>query len=93
MGGDDYTGNSDPPGTIGEGEGGGSATGPFVPFDPRKTPNQRDLVMAMADADENGALDYFDKNFMKNWAGPEHWKVRTAIKKRLRSYFSAETRC
>ncbi|EKM81927.1 hypothetical protein AGABI1DRAFT_105330 [Agaricus bisporus var. burnettii JB137-S8] len=83
MGGDDYAGNSASPGQIGEaeGEGDGPATGPFVPFDPRKAPNQRDLVMAMADADENGALDYFDKNFMKNWAGPEHWKVRTAIKK------------
>lgn len=88
MGGDDYSGNSDPPGPTGEEEGDGSASGPFVPFDPRKAPNQRDLVMAMADADENGTLDYFDKNFMKNWAGPEHWKVRTAIKKRLCSYFS-----
>lgn len=84
MGGDDYAGNSDSavPGAEGE----GPATGPYVPFDPRNAPNQRDLVMAMADADENGALDYFDKNFMKNWAGPEHWKLRKVIRKR--TYFT-----
>jgi condensin complex subunit 2 len=80
MGGDDY---SDPVGTGGQGD--GPATGPYVPFDPRNAPNQRDLVMAMADADENGALDYFDKNFMKNWAGPEHWKLRKIIRKRTLS--------
>ncbi|KAF9443840.1 barren [Macrolepiota fuliginosa MF-IS2] len=79
MGGDDYMGGSDPAGPGGEGE--GVATGPYVPFDPRKVPNERDLVMAMAGADENGALDYFDKNFMKNWAGPEHWKLRKVIRK------------
>ncbi|KXN87652.1 Condensin complex subunit 2 [Leucoagaricus sp. SymC.cos] len=79
MGGDDYMGSSDPVGASGEGD--GPATGPYVPFDPRNAPNQRDLVMAMADADENGALDYFDKNFMKNWAGPEHWKLRRVIRK------------
>ncbi|KAF5361919.1 hypothetical protein D9756_002624 [Leucocoprinus leucothites] len=79
MGGDDYIGGSDHAGVAPEGD--GPATGPYVPFDPRNAPNQRDLVMAMADADENGALDYFDKNFMKNWAGPEHWKLRKVIRK------------
>lgn len=87
MGGDDYIGSSDLAGPSGEVEGEGSATGPYVPFDPRKVPNQRDLVMAMAGADENGALDYFDKNFMKNWAGPEHWKLRKIIRKRMFSLF------
>jgi len=84
MGRDDYVGNSDPAVPSAGGDD-GPATGPYIPFDPRNVPNQRDLVMAMADADENGALDYFDKNFMKNWAGPEHWKLRKVIRKRTYS--------
>lgn len=54
---------------------------PFVPFDPRRMPNDRDLVLAMADGD-GGTLDYFDQNVLKNWAGPEHWKLRKVIRKR-----------
>lgn len=87
MGGDDYVGNSDSVAPGAAEDGGGAPGGPFVPFDPRKIPNERDLVMAMADADENGALDYFDKNFMKNWAGPEHWKLRRVIRKRESTFF------
>ncbi|KDQ19090.1 hypothetical protein BOTBODRAFT_28583 [Botryobasidium botryosum FD-172 SS1] len=64
-----------------EGAGGpATATGPFVPFDPRKVPNERDLIMAMTQDGEE-MLDYFDANFMKNWAGPEHWKVRRVVKR------------
>ncbi|KAF8317160.1 barren [Clavulina sp. PMI_390] len=63
----------------------GGPTGPVVgvePFDPRRAPNQRDLVMAMnVDDDQDEMLDYFDSKFMKNWAGPEHWKLRRAVKK------------
>jgi len=56
-------------------------TGAFVPFDPRRMPNERDLVMAMTDADaEGGMMDYFDQNFLKNWAGPEHWKLRKVVR-------------
>ncbi|KAI0666748.1 condensin complex subunit 2/barren [Trametes maxima] len=57
--------------------------GPFVPFDPRKAANGRDLVMAMADAEAEGGvmMDYFDANFLKNWAGPEHWKLRKVVRK------------
>jgi len=55
--------------------------GPFVPFDPRRMPNNRDLVLAMADGD-GGTLDYFDQNVLKNWAGPEHWKLRKVIRRR-----------
>lgn len=55
--------------------------GPFVPFDPRKMPNDRDLVLAMADGD-GGTLDYFDQNILKNWAGPEHWKLRKVVRRR-----------
>ncbi|KAI0350666.1 barren [Trametes cingulata] len=57
--------------------------GPFVPFDPRRAPNERDLVMAMTDADANGGvmMDYFDPGFLKNWAGPEHWKLRKVVRR------------
>jgi condensin complex subunit 2 len=71
-------------GTIPAAEGEAGRPGPFVPFDPRKMPNDRDLILAMADG-EGGALDYFDKNALKNWAGPEHWKLRKVI--RRRKYF------
>jgi condensin complex subunit 2 len=57
--------------------------GAFVPFDPRRVPNERDLVIAVTDADgENAMMDYFDQNFMRNWAGPEHWKLRKVVRKR-----------
>lgn len=56
--------------------------GGVEPFDPRRAPNERDLVMAMnVDDNQEEMLDYFDATFMKNWAGPEHWKLRRAIKK------------
>ncbi|KAF8682082.1 hypothetical protein AX14_004414 [Amanita brunnescens Koide BX004] len=38
--------------------------------------------MAMTDADgDGGAMDYFDQNFLKNWAGPEHWKLRKVVRR------------
>ncbi|GAC74935.1 chromosome condensation complex Condensin, subunit H [Moesziomyces antarcticus T-34] len=59
----------------------------YGPFDPSAGPSS-ELVMAMAfnpdtgrpldgaDA-ENGSdlFDYFDRRLMRNWAGPEHWKL------------------
>ncbi|KAG8919223.1 hypothetical protein FRC02_001817 [Tulasnella sp. 418] len=54
--------------------------GPVENFDPRRLPNERDLVMAMTE-DGDEMLDYFDSTVMKNWAGPQHWKLRRAIKK------------
>lgn len=57
--------------------------GALMPFDPRRIPTERDLVMAMTDGDgESGVMGYFDQNIMKNWAGPEHWKLRKVIRKR-----------
>lgn len=50
-------------------------------FDPRRPPNEKDLVMAMADEDGSGMMDYFDQTFLKNWAGPEHWKLRKVVRK------------
>lgn len=54
--------------------------GPTVPFDPTKSTGSNGLVMAMDDG-EAMMLDYFDQGFLKNWAGPEHWKLRRAIKR------------
>src|SRR5258707_945495 len=60
YGGDNHSNNGSV-GPAGDGEPG--RPGPFVPFDPRRMPNERDLVLAMADDDgEGGALDYFDQN-------------------------------
>lgn len=57
--------------------------GGFEPFDPRRAPNERDLVLAMTEPGANGSsLDYFDQTFLKNWAGPEHWKLRKVIRRR-----------
>jgi len=83
AGGDDY-GRAESGSVGAEGEQGQTTrSGPFVPFDPRKAPTERDLVVAMTDADgQSGLLGYFDQNVMKNWAGPEHWKLRRVIRKR-----------
>ncbi|KAG8744178.1 hypothetical protein FRC10_010644 [Ceratobasidium sp. 414] len=55
-------------------------TGPLEPFDPRRGRNERTLIMSMTE-DATEMLDYFDSTVMKNWAGPQHWKVRRAIRK------------
>ncbi|KAI0060991.1 barren [Artomyces pyxidatus] len=69
-------------GSVGAQAGLGQGPGGFVPFDPRRAPNERDLVMAMTDADaDGGMMDYFDQNFLKNWAGPEHWKLRKVVRR------------
>jgi condensin complex subunit 2 len=82
FGGDDDN-HSNAGSVIGEAHAGGQEgrPGPFVSFDPRRMPNDRDLVLAMADGD-GGTLDYFDQNALKNWAGPEHWKLRKVIRRR-----------
>lgn len=59
----------------------------YGPFDPSAGPSS-ELVMAMAFNPETGAsmdgadgengsdlFDYFDRRLMRNWAGPEHWKL------------------
>lgn len=59
----------------------------YGPFDPSAGPSS-ELVMAMAfnpstgmpidgAEGENGSdlFDYFDRRLMRNWAGPEHWKL------------------
>lgn len=62
----------------------GVRLGGFEPFDPRRVPNERDLILAMTEPGAEGSsLDYFDQTFLKNWAGPEHWKLRKVIRKRM----------
>lgn len=80
FGGDGYDqGGED--GEMGE-EGMGTRAGaPLAPFDPRRAPNPTELVMAMANAGGQDMLDYFDASAIKNWAGPEHWKMRKVIRK------------
>lgn len=86
--GDDY--NEGPDDFGGEDRGSAGLDGepgnaPLVPFDPRKGPNERDLILAMTDADQEGGgmmMDYFDQSFKKNWAGPEHWKLRKVVRRR-----------
>ncbi|CAG8544083.1 7690_t:CDS:2 [Paraglomus occultum] len=56
-------------------------TDAFPPSSP--TPNnrnrpvftERDIIMGMA-VDDN-MFSYFDSAFLRNWAGPEHWKIRS----------------
>lgn len=71
----------------GEADGGMyGSTSTTQPFNPGHRPTERELIMAMAgDGDDGSALDYFDRNFLKNWAGPEHWKLRRAVGKRRKS--------
>jgi len=57
-----------------------AGSGAIDGFDPRRAPNEHDLVMALAE-EGDGMMDYFDSTVMKNWAGPEHWKLRRGPKK------------
>ena len=63
------------------GEGATGASSNFQSFDPRNRPSEREFMLAMANNEES-MVDYFDSGFLKNWAGPEHWKVRRAFRKR-----------
>ncbi|CDZ98725.1 Chromosome condensation complex Condensin, subunit H [Phaffia rhodozyma] len=99
AGGDDFGGGQgdgyDEDGAVDEdgnpvGASGGSSGGGFgfEPFDPRRQPNEKDLVMAMVGGEgrEDSAgqgeemFDYFDRQLLaRNWAGPEHWKTRRTV--------------
>jgi condensin complex subunit 2 len=35
-----------------------------------------DIVTTISTNQENELLSYFDTTLSKNWAGPEHWKLR-----------------
>ena len=77
---DDENGSADAQAGLGPA---GNDSGRHIAFDPRRAPNERALIMAMTDADgEGGMLDYFGQSILKNWAGPEHWKLRKTIRRR-----------
>lgn len=70
----------------GEGDGTAAASASnaqsgYQALDPRRIPNERDFTMALTEGDD-GTMDYFDSGFLKNWAGPEHWKVRRVFRRR-----------
>jgi condensin complex subunit 2 len=87
MGGGDYGGDNNSNGSVGpvDDGGGGGQPGPYVAFDPRQAPNERDLILALAETDGN-SLEYFDQTFLKNWAGPEHWKLTKKVIRRSKAY-------
>jgi condensin complex subunit 2 len=83
MGQDDFSPDRDSGSVGADGEQQMEQQGRVGQSDPRRGPNERDLIMAMTDADgEGGMMDYFDQNFLKNWAGPEHWKLRKVVRRR-----------
>jgi condensin complex subunit 2 len=58
----------------GDGEDGGSPgeLGAFTPDNPQYSVSLRHTQ----DDEQENILNYFDKALQKNWAGPEHWKIR-----------------
>jgi condensin complex subunit 2 len=60
--------------TMMEGEG-DENPGEVGSFDPEKSQYAVSLRHTQDDEQEN-ILNYFDKALQKNWAGPEHWKIR-----------------
>ena len=89
----DYGGDNNSNGSAGpvDDGGGDGRPGPYVAFDPRQAPNGRDLILAMAETDGN-SLEYFDQNFLKNWAGPEHWKLAKKVIRRSKPVYPFETK-
>ena len=92
-GGGDYGGDNNSNGSVGpvDDGGGDGRPGPYVAFDPRQAPNGRDLILALAETDGN-SLEYFDQTFLKNWAGPEHWKLTKKVIRRSKTIYFVETK-
>ncbi|KAI8986048.1 condensin complex subunit 2/barren [Pilobolus umbonatus] len=40
---------------------------------------EQDFITAMVNSGEKDLFSYFDKSLSRNWAGPEHWKLRRPI--------------
>lgn len=43
--------------------------------------HEEDFVGALMNGDGKELFSYFDSTFAKNWAGPEHWKLRRPVSK------------
>ncbi|KAI0705151.1 condensin complex subunit 2/barren [Cytidiella melzeri] len=63
-----------------EGHQGGAGGYAPTPFDHHGAPNENNLFMAPTDGDGGLMFDYFDHK-TKNWAGPEHWKLRKVVRR------------
>ena len=91
----DSPNSNDDSGTVehdGEQEG---SSGQYQQFDPRRGPG---VGLVMAEEGGEIVFNYFDQSVSKNWAGPEHWKLRRLVRKRRHfSYFAvssvADTPC
>lgn len=75
-------------------QGAGGANGPYGPFDPRRMRSESDRVIAMTDGDsQGGMIELFDQTFLKNWAGPEFFKLRKSMKRRAYFHLFSATVC
>lgn len=63
---------------------GNAGMGPVEGFDPSRIGNDGadHLVLSFEGGEGSSTMDYFDNNSGKNWAGPEHWKMRRAVVKK-----------
>ncbi|CAI2189472.1 14825_t:CDS:2 [Funneliformis geosporum] len=52
---------------------------------------ENDFVMAMV-SNENELFSYFDSAFLRNWAGPEHWKLKKTSKNKGTTETEGETK-
>lgn len=60
----------------------GAQYGAVQRFDPRMAPDDREVVIGMGGEEgDKKVFSYFDTNMSKNWAGPEHWKMRRTIRR------------
>jgi condensin complex subunit 2 len=41
--------------------------------------NENDFLSALRNNGDNDMFNYFDSTLAKNWAGPEHWKLRRPV--------------
>lgn len=41
--------------------------------------NEHDFLAALRNNGDNDMFNYFDSTLVKNWAGPEHWKLRRPV--------------
>ncbi|CAG8645366.1 7975_t:CDS:10, partial [Ambispora leptoticha] len=53
--------------------------------------SQRELVMAMT-TNQNEMFSYFDSAFLRNWAGPEHWKMKRIAKEKPQNATNDESK-
>ena len=62
---------------LNEGAGEGQVDGSDVgAFDPQGNQHMPRLQYGMSDDGHDNILSYFDNALQKNWAGPEHWRIR-----------------